>query len=121
MNQWKKFFEKKQNRQPLDKLTKRNRILIKVRSEKGGNITDTKDIQNIIMTYLKKPHSTKLENLKETNKFLDAHAKIKPRWAKSFKQACNKQDKSSNKINFYLKLPVPIHSLQNSIEPLKKK
>lgn len=45
------------------------------------------------MTYLKKQtHSTKSENLKEINKFLDTHAKIKPRRDKSFKQGYSKQD-----------------------------
>jgi RNA-binding protein YlmH len=59
---------------PLSKLSKRHRENIqinKIRNEKGDIITDTEEIQRIIRSYFKNLYSTKLENLKEMDIFLD--------------------------------------------------
>jgi hypothetical protein len=49
----------------------RDSILInKIRNEKGDITTEPEEIQNIIRSYYKSLHSTKLENLDEVDNFL---------------------------------------------------
>jgi hypothetical protein len=58
------------------KLTKRQRNstqINKIINEKGSITIYTKDIQRIIRFYFKKLYSTKLENLKEIDDFLDRY------------------------------------------------
>ena len=43
----------------------------KQKSEKGGIITETEEIQKITSSYNKRLYSTKLENLVEVDNFLD--------------------------------------------------
>jgi hypothetical protein len=60
----------------LARLTREHRdsILInKIKNEKGDITTEPEEIQNIIRSYYKRLHSTKLENLDEMDKFLDRY------------------------------------------------
>ena len=43
----------------------------KIRNEKGNITTDTEEILRIIRSYFENLYSTKLENLKEMDNFLD--------------------------------------------------
>jgi hypothetical protein len=45
----------------------------KIRNEKGEITTNTEEIQGIIRDYFEKLHFNKLENLEETDKFLDTY------------------------------------------------
>jgi hypothetical protein len=45
----------------------------KIRDEKGHIITNTNEIQRITRDYFKSLYSSKLENLDEMDKFLDAY------------------------------------------------
>jgi RNA-binding protein YlmH len=45
----------------------------KIRAEKGDIITNTNKIQKIIREYFENLYSSKLENLDEMDKFLDAY------------------------------------------------
>jgi hypothetical protein len=45
----------------------------KIRDEKGDITTNLSEIQRIIWEYFENPCSSKLENLKEMGKFLDAY------------------------------------------------
>ena len=61
---------------PLSKLTKRQREKIqinKIRNEKGDIIRDMEQIQRLIRSYFNNLYSTKLENLKELDSFLDKY------------------------------------------------
>ena len=61
---------------PLSKLIKRQREnmqINKIRNEKGDITTDTEEIQRIIRSYYKSLYSTKLENVKEMDIFLDKY------------------------------------------------
>jgi transcription termination factor NusB len=49
----------------------------KVRDEKGDITMNTKKIQKITTEYFKNLYSSKLENLEEMDKFLDAYIKPK--------------------------------------------
>jgi hypothetical protein len=78
---WSWFFEKI-NRidKPLARLTRghRDSILInKIRNEKEDMTTEPEEIQNIIRSYYKRLYSTKLENLDETDNFLDRYQVLK--------------------------------------------
>jgi hypothetical protein len=59
----------------LTKLKQRGRIskLIKLDMKKGDITTNTNKIWQIIREYLKNLYSSKMENLEEIGKFLDAH------------------------------------------------
>jgi hypothetical protein len=50
----------------------------KLINEKKDLTTDTEGIQRIIKSYSKSLHSTKLENLKEMDDFLDTKVKSNP-------------------------------------------
>jgi hypothetical protein len=71
------FFEKiNKIDKPLARLTGEHRdsiIINKIRNEKGDITTEPEEIQNIIRSYYKRLHSTKLENLDEMDKFLDRY------------------------------------------------
>ncbi|XP_076422449.1 membrane-associated guanylate kinase, WW and PDZ domain-containing protein 2 isoform X12 [Peromyscus maniculatus bairdii] len=78
INETKSWFFEKINKidKPLSKLTKRQRERIqinKIRNEKGDITTDIEEIQRIIRSYFKNLYSTKLENLKEMDIFLDRY------------------------------------------------
>ena len=56
----------------------RDSILInKIRNEIGDITTEHEEIQNIIRSYYKRLYSTKLENLDETDNFLDRYQVLK--------------------------------------------
>ena len=46
-------------------------LISKTRNEKGDITTDTEEIQRIIRSYFENLYSTKFENLKEMDNFLD--------------------------------------------------
>jgi hypothetical protein len=76
IKQTRSWFFKKINKidKPLARLTRghRDSILInKIRNEKGDITTDPEENQNTITSFYKRLYSTKLENLDETDKFLD--------------------------------------------------
>ena len=61
---------------PLSKLTKRQRENIqinKISNERGDITTDMEEIQRVIRLYFESMYSTKLENLKEMDNFLDKY------------------------------------------------
>jgi hypothetical protein len=74
------FFEKiNKIDKPLANMSKRNREntkINKIRDEKGGIIKNTKEIQRIVREYFEL-YSSKLENLEEMDKFLDAYIQPK--------------------------------------------
>ena len=77
INQSRSWFFEKINKigKPLARLTRGHResiVINKIRNEKG-NITDPEEIQNTIRSFYKRLYSTKLENLDETDKFLDRY------------------------------------------------
>lgn len=79
---------------PLSKLTKRQSQKIqinKIRNEKRGITTETKEIQRIIMTNFINLYSTKLENLKQIGNFLNTwHLRMLNQYKKNqFKYASN--------------------------------
>jgi hypothetical protein len=53
-------------------MTKKKNQISKIRNEKGA-ITNTKEIQGIIIDYFENLYSNKLENLEEMDKFLDTY------------------------------------------------
>jgi 16S rRNA C1402 N4-methylase RsmH len=61
---------------PLDKIVKRRQKtqINKIIYEKGNITTNITEIQRITREYFKHLYSSKVENLKEMNKFLDACA-----------------------------------------------
>jgi hypothetical protein len=71
------FFEKIKNiNKPLANMTKQNKKNIqinKIRDEKRDISTNNNKIQRIISEYFENLHSSKLENLDELDKFLDAY------------------------------------------------
>ena len=65
---------------PLSKLTKRQKENIqtnKIINEKGDITTDMEEIQRIIRSYFENLYSTKLENLKEMDNFLNKYHLLK--------------------------------------------
>ena len=78
INETKSWFLEKINKtdKPFSKLTKRQRKNIqinKIRNETGEITTDTEEIQRIIRSYFENQYSTKLENIKEMDNFLDKY------------------------------------------------
>ena len=74
----KSWFFQKINKvdKPLSKLTKRqteNMQINKIRNEKGDITMDTEEIQRIFRSYFENLYSTKMENLKEMDNFLDRY------------------------------------------------
>ena len=78
INETKSWFFEKINKtdKPLFKLIKRQRKNIQInknRHEKGDITTDNMEIQRIIRSYYNNLYTTKLENLKEMDNFLDRY------------------------------------------------
>jgi hypothetical protein len=93
INKTRSWFFEKINKidKPLARLTRGHRDSIqikKIRNKKGT--TETEEIQNIIRSYYKSLHLTKLENLDEMDKFLDRYQiPVKSRSDKPSKQSHN--------------------------------
>jgi hypothetical protein len=82
INQMSSWFFEKINKidKPLARLTRgcRDSILInKIRKEKREITTDPEEIQKTIRSFYKRLYSSKLENLDETDKFLDRYQVLK--------------------------------------------
>jgi hypothetical protein len=71
------FFEKiNEINKPLANMTKQRREktqINKIRGEKGDTTTNTNEIHRFIREYFENFYSSKLENLDETDKFLDTY------------------------------------------------
>ncbi|XP_070117424.1 beta-defensin 135 isoform X1 [Equus caballus] len=77
INETKSWFFEKINKidKPLARLKKKQREkaqINKIRNERG-EITDSAEIQQIIIEYYEKLHANKMDNLEEMDKFLDSH------------------------------------------------
>ncbi|EGV97538.1 Retrovirus-related Pol polyprotein LINE-1 [Cricetulus griseus] len=48
-------------------------LINKIRNEKGDTTSDTEEIQRIIRSYFENLYSTKFENLKKMDNFLDRY------------------------------------------------
>jgi hypothetical protein len=57
----------------LTKMRREKTQISKIKNEKGGITTNTKEIQGIIKDYFKILYSNKFENLKEVENFLDTY------------------------------------------------
>jgi hypothetical protein len=78
INQMKSWYFETMNRidKPLARLTRGHRekiLLNKIRNEKGDITTYPEEIQNTIRSFCKRLYATKLENLDETEKFLERY------------------------------------------------
>ena len=78
INKTKSWFFEKINKidKPLARLTRGQRESIrinKIRKERGDIKIETEEIQEIIRSYYKSLYSTKLENLKDMDEFLDRY------------------------------------------------
>ena len=78
INQTRSWFFDKINKidEPLARLTRgpRDSILIKyIKNEKGDITTEPEEIQNTVRSFYKSLYSAKLENLDETDNFLDRY------------------------------------------------
>jgi hypothetical protein len=78
INQTRSWYFEKINKEykPLARLTRGhrdNRLINKIRDEKGDITTDPEEIQNTIRFFYKRLYSTKLENLDKMDKFLDRY------------------------------------------------
>ena len=69
------FFEKiKKIDKPLARPMKKKREntqINRIRNEKGEVITETAEIQRIMRDYHKQPYANKMDNVEETDKFLE--------------------------------------------------
>jgi DNA-binding protein Fis len=109
---------------PLARLTRghRDKILInKIKNEKGDTTAEPEEIQNIIRSYYKRLYSTTLENLYETDNFLDRYQVAKlsqdqindlnsPISPKEIEAVINNQKKAQDQMGLG----------QSSIRPSKK-
>jgi hypothetical protein len=61
----------------LTKMRRENSQISKIRNKKGKITINTREIQGIIRNYFENLYSNKVENLEETDKFLDAYDHLK--------------------------------------------
>jgi hypothetical protein len=61
----------------MTKQRKEKTQINKIRGDKGDITTNTNEIQRIIRDYLENLYSSKVENVDEMDKFLDAHLQPK--------------------------------------------
>jgi hypothetical protein len=78
INQTRSWFFEKINKidKPLARLTRGHRdsnLSNKIKNEKGDITTEPEEIQNNIRSYYKRLYSIKLENMDETDNFLDRY------------------------------------------------
>jgi hypothetical protein len=57
----------------MTKMRRKKTLISKIRNAKGNITINTKEIQGIITDYFENLYSNKLENLGETDKFLDTY------------------------------------------------
>jgi transcription termination factor NusB len=89
----------------MTKLMREKTQISKTRNEKGDKTTNTNEIQRIIREYFENLYSSKLENLDEIDKFLDAYNQ--PKW-------------SQEDIN-YLSSPITYNEIKAVIVSLQRR
>jgi hypothetical protein len=122
----KSFFEKiNKIDRPLSNLTKMRRektLVSKIRNAKGGIITNTMAIQEIVRDYFENLYSNKFENLEELNKFLDTydHQKLNLEDINHLNKSITQNEIEPAIVSQKRKVQDLMDSLLNSIRPLKK-
>jgi hypothetical protein len=95
----------------------------RIRNAKGEITRSTMEVQEIIRDYFENLYSSKLENLKEMDRFLDTydHPKLNQEEINHLNRSIHKMKlKQQSRVSPKGKVQDQMDSLLNSIRPLKK-